>query len=1616
MDLNAKGSSLPLMPEHLSPVSMKQAPEALSSRKSQAAGVEMSADPAILMDKAAAAQLVATLQDTVIQISGERLKDLTSRVLNGEQDKLPKLCAAEPPPLLKGGDPPTPHASPPKKGDSPEIKLKITKTVANGKPRVASGSSAGTACKVGHSCISPPPLASSSVELRLCTTCAGMKTCGNASLSRLGLDTTSAEERDLAEAQMRHQRFPVAGAPMRPLRADQRFPSPPSGRWNLAPFPIFGFLCSSDLILPCLWWRETTNLIVKERVSPAQEPLKESEGELSAKFSVGDVVWTKVSGYPWWPCMVTKDPALSNHIKLKAVNSRTSVQYHVQFFGNAPEHGYIFEKSIVPFGGEQQYRELCQESARPCTARSDKKKLPKSVPAKLRAQWEIGIMQAKEAAGMETGERLAKFTFAYVNGRPQLSPRVLGDLGLEERAPGDPAALPRGPPAAPHRRSTSWTKRTPTVKAPGRIRAGKGRQWPLKRRKAVSTASKQKEDQAQPDDQAVAEPLDVSKENGKDSLAPKLKGRKGRRRLHPRQAVKKAQLEDAFVEVSLSESSAPLGPVEFSRSVTLNVKVQTCCTSGGSSLVARSCRRLEFAYVRALFKLGASDPSSSPQRRRSLGGAAVSRPTRLRGEKQFRKDMCRFLTGENTGCDWPRGQAGLCDHGFELWSFHLLSVHLIGGGGAEDEGVGLDTLSCQHIGCTYNPPPTVARHPGGCEAGACPPGGVESSALRSRRLGGRRPGRRVRKAKPCAHRELRKKSDLVGSPKLTHPKRLGKRPLDGAEEDKVEQPRKRARLNSVLRRRRKEKKLRKYWDAAVLTSAQRERFNRPADNLAYKRSFGSLVGETPVIGGRSKPLEQRQPAKKRKRASAGRPSLSPASKRPSPAAAHGESSGEERPVSPCESTDDAPPETSASAKRAERGSAAKKENVCQVCELPGEALLLCEGQCCGAFHPRCVGLKEKPPGKFLCQECTTGVRPCFSCKQAAAELKRCVVPQCGRFYHEACVRQSALTVFENKGFRCPLHVCLSCHVSHPSRLKAKKGKMLRCVRCPVAYHAGDQCIAAGCELLTSSSIICTNHFTAKKGYSHHTHVNVSWCFVCSKGGSLLCCESCPAAFHPDCLNIGMPDGSWYCNDCKAGKKPKYRDIIWVKLGSYRWWPAEIRHPRGIPTNIQHLRHELGEFPVFFFGSKDYFWTHQARVFPYMEGDRGSKYQRNGIGKVFKNALLEAEMRFKEIKMEREAKEAQENDRKPPPYKYIKVNKPCGKVQIHTADISEIPKCNCKPMDEKPCGFESECLNRMLMYECHPAVCPAGASCQNQGFTKRQYPETKIIKTAGKGWGLVAKRDIKKGEFVNEYVGELIDEEECRARIKYAQENDITHFYMLTIDKDRIIDAGLKGNYSRFMNHSCQPNCETQKWTVNGDTRVGLFAVCDIPAGTELTFNYNLDCLGNEKTVCRCGAPNCSGFLGDRPKNAPSSASEDKGKKAKKKLRRRRARHEGKKSEDECFRCGDGGQLVLCDKKGCTKAYHLSCLDLTKRPFGRWDCPWHHCDVCGKNSVAFCQLCPNSFCKAHQEGALRPWGTSGQLCCQEHEDQELHPSLDRKEAEAERPPADRQRPPKNSKKA
>uniref|UniRef100_A0A8C7H509 Histone-lysine N-methyltransferase NSD3 n=1 Tax=Oncorhynchus kisutch TaxID=8019 RepID=A0A8C7H509_ONCKI len=719
-------------------------------------------------------------------------------------------------------------------------------------------------------------------------------------------------------------------------------------------------------------------------------------------------------------------------------------------------------------------------------------------------------------------------------------------------------------------------------------------------------------------------------------------------------------------------------------------------------------------------------------------------------------------------------------------------------------------------------------------------------------------------------------------------------------------------------------------------------------------------------------------------------------------------------------------------------STAKIDTVCQICEVYGEGLVSCEGDCCRLFHLECLGLASVPEGKFTCLECRNGSHLCFSCKAGGGEVLRCSVVGCGRYYHDDCVRKLPGTVGSGTGggFRCPQHTCATCCLERDLH-QATQGRMMRCLRCPVAYHTGDSCVAAGSMVLTHHIMICSSHGIAKKNGLLSSPVNVNWCFLCARGllvqdltdtilssyaykshylltesnraelklpmipssssatkknigkgnRTLLCCALCPASFHPECLEMAMPEGAWSCRECRSGRKPHYKQIVWVKLGNYRWWPAEICNPRLVPPNIQTLRHDIGAFPVFFFGSHDYYWINQGRVFPYVENDKTPVTGQININKTFKKALEEAARRFQELKAQRESREALEqerNSRKPPPYKFIKSNKPVGKVQVHIADLSEIPRCNCKPTDEHPCSLDSQCLNRMLQYECHPQVCPTGDSCENQCFSKRLYSETEVIKTEGCGWGLKTNQALRKGDFVTEYVGEVIDSEECQQRIKHAHENRVTDFYMLTLTKDRVIDAGPKGNSSRFINHSCSPNCETQKWTVNGDVRIGLFTLCDIEAGTELTFNYNLDLVGNRRSSCHCGAENCSGFLGVRPTSAVVMEKEEKARNAKLKPKKRKLRPEGRRTHEYfCFCCGEGGELVKCDKKDCPKAYHLLCLNLTKPPYGRWECPWHDCSVCGVPASSLCDFCPRSFCRQHEGGVLTPSTLEGRPCCSNH---------------------------------
>lgn len=89
---------------------------------------------------------------------------------------------------------------------------------------------------------------------------------------------------------------------------------------------------------------------------------------------------------------------------------------------------------------------------------------------------------------------------------------------------------------------------------------------------------------------------------------------------------------------------------------------------------------------------------------------------------------------------------------------------------------------------------------------------------------------------------------------------------------------------------------------------------------------------------------------------------------------------------------------------------------------------------------------------------------------------------------------------------------------------------------------------------------------------------------------------------------------------------------------------------------------------------------------------------------------------------------------------------------------------------------------------------------------------------------------------------------------------------MLFDQNMIIDA-TRGSIARFVNHSCEPNCRMEKWTVGGKPRMALFAgEKGIMTGDELTYDYNFDPFSQKNVQeCRCGAKNCRGVLGPKAK-------------------------------------------------------------------------------------------------------------------------------------------------------
>src|ERR1700679_1346740 len=136
-----------------------------------------------------------------------------------------------------------------------------------------------------------------------------------------------------------------------------------------------------------------------------------------------------------------------------------------------------------------------------------------------------------------------------------------------------------------------------------------------------------------------------------------------------------------------------------------------------------------------------------------------------------------------------------------------------------------------------------------------------------------------------------------------------------------------------------------------------------------------------------------------------------------------------------------------------------------------------------------------------------------------------------------------------------------------------------------------------------------------------------------------------------------------------------------------------------------------------------------------------------------------------------------------------------------------------------------------------------------------------------GRGVFALRRIRKGTNIIEYLGERVSHELADER--YADKDPMDgHTFLFTVDAKTVIDAGVNGNEARFVNHGCDPNCQT----VQMRQRIFIEAIRTIRPGEKLAYDYRIE---RDASVpadidlvfrCLCGAQNCRGsMLVARPK-------------------------------------------------------------------------------------------------------------------------------------------------------
>ncbi|KAF2431108.1 SET domain-containing protein [Tothia fuscella] len=184
-----------------------------------------------------------------------------------------------------------------------------------------------------------------------------------------------------------------------------------------------------------------------------------------------------------------------------------------------------------------------------------------------------------------------------------------------------------------------------------------------------------------------------------------------------------------------------------------------------------------------------------------------------------------------------------------------------------------------------------------------------------------------------------------------------------------------------------------------------------------------------------------------------------------------------------------------------------------------------------------------------------------------------------------------------------------------------------------------------------------------------------------------------------------------------------------------------------------------------------------------------------------------------------------------------------------------------------------------IYECNEK-CACGPICKSRVVQKGRHVGLEIFKTRDRGWGLRSTEHLRYGEFIDTYRGEVITDEEATKREDDGDKDKES--YLFSLDKHHkdaayVVDGQYFGGPSRFINHSCDPNCAIYAVSYDKNNTfiydLAFFAVREIPPGQELTFDY---CAGtspdefsssqqeieveDDSIPCRCKSANCRKWL------------------------------------------------------------------------------------------------------------------------------------------------------------